>query len=406
MLIGCAPALVVEPSLTGLPPDIRIDQHEWYTTAHHTGRGFENVHNGAPKPSRLRIVTWVLSRVFAPKDSDPPPAVTIGAEAIESRPEHIRATWIGHGTVYVQTPDLDFLIDPVFSERVSPFSWVGQSRRVPLTTELDDLPRLDAVLISHDHYDHLDQLTVEALVERFNPVFFVPLGLGPYVRSWGAERVAELDWWQFVEMGGYRFTCAPAQHNSGRRLAGGDRTLWAGWYVEPLDSEARPGLRVFYGGDTGYGTQFDAVREVLGEPDLAILPVGAYAPRWMMAAKHVNPEEAVQAFTDLRGDAPSPHGRNMLAMHWGTFALADEPLREPGRRTLAAADSAGLSERVQVLPIGGAIEIASDGALFRIAGPVESVPSAGGVDVPPTLPTTEMEGARDRGRRLRMLVER
>lgn len=366
-LSGCAPTLVVEPSLSGLPDEVVVQHHPGYDRAHHTGRGFRNVHDGHPSPSGWRVAGWVLGRPFAGTKGEPPAVVPVDPAVLQERPERFRATWIGHGTVFVQTSDLNILIDPVFSHRVSPFSFVGPARQVALPAEIADLPGVDAVLISHDHYDHLDRATVRALAERFDPVFYVPLGLGPYVRSWGARRVAELDWWQYVEVDGYRFTCTPAEHNSGRRLVGRDRTLWAGWFVERVGA-TDGGLRLFYGGDTGYGTQFTAVRERLGVPDVAVLPVGAYAPRWMMAPNHITPEEALQAFLDLGGAEPAPGGRHMIPMHWGTFALGDEPLSEPPVRVRSAADGEDVLARVHLLTVGGMVEVAPDGSVQRFTG--------------------------------------
>lgn len=172
-----------------------------------------------------------------------------------------------------------------------------------------------------------------------------------------------------MEVGGYRFTCAPAEHNSGRRLVGQNRTLWAGWFVERIGAldTRNDGFSLFYAGDTGYGAQFRAVRERLGAPDVAVLPIGAYSPRWIMAPNHITPEEAIRAFVELGGAEPSAGGRHMLPMHWGTFALGDEPLSEPAARVLTAADDEGVHHEVHLLPVGGMVEVAPDGSVRRLA---------------------------------------
>ncbi|MEM1271757.1 MAG: MBL fold metallo-hydrolase [Bacteroidota bacterium] len=283
-------------------------------------------------------------------------------ERLRQRPEGIQATWIGHATVYVQTPDIDVLFDPVFSHIAGPLSFAGPDRRSALPIDIATLPRVDFVLISHDHYDHLDKASITRLSAQFDPVFIVPLGLGPYVREWGGRRVAELDWWQYVDVPApeagramYRFTCTPAVHDSGRRVGAFNRTLWSGWYVERLAPNQKDlPLKIFYAGDTAYGPHFGEIHERMGSADLAILPIGAYAPRSMTAASHMTPEEAIQAFIDLGGASQDAAGRapDLLPVHWGTFELTDEPLDEPPMRLTAAAESAGVQDQVHILGIG------------------------------------------------------
>jgi L-ascorbate metabolism protein UlaG (beta-lactamase superfamily) len=183
------------------------------------------------------------------------------------------------------------------------------------------LPRIDVVLISHDHYDHLDLGTVKRLAETHAPLFLAPLGLKAWFAEQGIDRVEELDWWEERRYGAVRFVCVPAQHFSQRTLWDGNRRLWSSWAV--VSSERR----LYFGGDTGYFTGFKEAGKRLGPFDVAAIAIGAYLPPEIMKGVHTTPEEAVQAFVDL-------NARVLLGMHWGTFDLAEEPLQEPPRRML------------------------------------------------------------------------
>ncbi|MDW8225819.1 MAG: MBL fold metallo-hydrolase, partial [Bacteroidota bacterium] len=197
----------------------------------------------------------------------------------------------------------------------------------------------------HNHYDHLDRASVRFLLQRDNPIFLVPLGLAELVRQWGSQRVVELDWWEFVDYAGARFHCTPARHFSGRGLNDRNRTLWASWYVET------PEHRIYFGGDTGYGQHFAQIRQYLGAPELVLLPIGAYEPRWFMQEYHIAPDEALRAFLDLKGI-------HLLPIHWGTFDQADEGLQEPPYRLRDAARRLTLSEaHLHILPIGGSLTL-------------------------------------------------
>jgi N-acyl-phosphatidylethanolamine-hydrolysing phospholipase D len=246
-------------------------------------------------------------------------------------------SWVGHATHYVRLEELSFLTDPVYSERASPVSFAGPKRLVPPGVPLAALPALDLVLLSHDHYDHTDLRTLRLIAARDIP-FAVPTGVGELVRRVGG-RVIELGWWESASVGGLRVHCVPAQHFSGRGLMDRNRRLWAGWVVE---AAAR---RFYFAGDTGYFPGFTEIARRCGPIDLAAIPIGAYLPTEMMARIHLNPEEAVQAASDLEA-------RQVVGMHWGTFDLSDEPLDEPPRRFLAAAAQRGLSDRAFVMKVG------------------------------------------------------
>jgi N-acyl-phosphatidylethanolamine-hydrolysing phospholipase D len=247
-------------------------------------------------------------------------------------------TWIGHATMLVRMGGMAFLTDPMFSEYASPLPLLGPSRLQPPGASLDEIGRVDFVTLSHNHYDHSDLPSIRALAAR-GVRFVVPLGLGALVRSAGGE-ATELDWWQSVSIGALTVHCVPAQHFSRRGVTDGDATLWAGWVVED-------GTRRFYhAGDTGYFAGFAEIGRRFGPIDLAALPIGAYEPAAMMHTVHVNPEEAVQAALDVGA-------RRILATHYGTFDLADEPVDEPPRRFLAEASLRGLGEdRAWVMPVG------------------------------------------------------
>lgn len=230
-------------------------------------------------------------------------------------PAGLRAVWFGHSSVLVEIEGRRILLDPVWSDRASPSRLVGPRRHHAVPVALEALPPLDAVVISHDHYDHLDRDTVTALAAAGDAQFVVPLGVGAHLERWGVNlgRVTELDWDETIEIAGIAITAAPAQHFSGRSLTRND-TLWASWVL------SGPRRRVFYAGDSGY---FDGYRQIgadRGPFDLVVLPVGAYHPAW--PSMHMTPEEAVRTQQDLGGGL-------LLPVHWATFTLAAHPWSEP-----------------------------------------------------------------------------
>jgi N-acyl-phosphatidylethanolamine-hydrolysing phospholipase D len=234
-----------------------------------------------------------------------------------------------------------FLTDPIWSDTASPVSFAGPRRFVPPGVALDALPPIDFVVVSHAHYDHLDVPTLAALAARRPETrFFVPLGNGPLLRESGIANVVELDWGDTREHRGVRVTCLPTQHWSKRTLTDDDRALWASWAV------VGPERRFYFAGDTGWFDGFARIAEVFGGFDLAAVPIGAYEPAAMMRAAHLDPEEAVRAALSLRA-------RRAVGIHFGTFDLSDEPLDEPPRRFLDAAEAQGLGrEAAWVLRVG------------------------------------------------------
>jgi L-ascorbate metabolism protein UlaG (beta-lactamase superfamily) len=239
----------------------------------------------------------------------------------------LAVTWFGHSSALIEIDGHRVLVDPVWGHRVSPSPLLGPTRLHPVPVALEDLPRVDAVLISHDHYDHLDLPTVQAILREQTAPFVVPLGIGVHLRRWGVpdSRVIELDWDRHTTVGGLTLTCTEARHFSGRFFSR-NTTLWSSWVV------AGPRHRVFFGGDTGYTPAFAEMGARLGPFDLTLMPIGAYNEAW--AAMHMNPEEAVRAHGDLGG-------RVLLPVHWATFNLAFHRWVEPVQRLLAAAERSG-----------------------------------------------------------------
>ncbi|MEV6062199.1 MBL fold metallo-hydrolase [Nocardia asteroides] len=271
------------------------------------------------------------------RPSRPVPLVT---PAVPEDAADLAVTWYGHASALIELDGFRVLTDPVWSDRVSPSPLIGPARLHPVPGEIAALPVVDAVIISHDHYDHLDKPTVDALVRDQLAPFVVPIGIGAHLRQWGVpeDRVIELDWGGSVSLGPERtltVTCAEARHFSGRGLVR-NTTLWASWAL------AGPTKRVYFGGDTGYTKAFAQAGAVLGPFDLTLLPIGAYDERWTDV--HMNPEEAVRAHADLcLGD---PGYGLLVPIHWATFNLAFHGWSEPVRRLVSAAADAGTATAV------------------------------------------------------------
>lgn len=250
-------------------------------------------------------------------------------------------TWVGHATLLVQMEHVTFLTDPTWSNRPSPLPLIGPGRFVEPGLRLDDLPPIDFVVISHNHYDHLDLPTLRSLSKR-NPetVFYVPLGNRELLLRQGLNHVEELDWGQTAVYKGATIHCLPSQHWSKRSLTDDHKALWSSWAVTGAER------RFYFVGDSGYFPGFETIGARLGPFDLVAVPIGAYEPRAMMRESHMNPEEALRAATDLRAV-------RAVAMHYGTFDLSDEPLQEPPLRFREAARGSSLADGAAwVLNIG------------------------------------------------------
>jgi L-ascorbate metabolism protein UlaG (beta-lactamase superfamily) len=324
----------------GLRPERMQASPRW------AGAGFRNVN---PIPATLRDTSGPRPsmRDFLFEKGRRRP--TRGLPSFDPRPtwsrtpqSGLRATWLGHSTVLLEIDGWRILTDPVWGGRASPFTFLGPSRFQPAAVPLDKLGRIDVVAISHDHYDHLDYPTIRALAKTGVP-FVTSLGVGAHLEAWGvaAERITELDWWQThtVPGTGIAITAAPSQHFSGRGLSDRNATLWSSFAIRG------PRHAVFFSGDTGLTTEYEAIRDRLGPFDLVMLEVGAFHPSW--GDIHLGPEHALDAWK-LLGGGP------LLPIHWGTFALAMHDWDEPAETLHALAASRGAP---LVMPrLGEAIE--------------------------------------------------
>jgi L-ascorbate metabolism protein UlaG (beta-lactamase superfamily) len=294
---------------------------------HHRQHGFANVNPAYEPASGWTRFTFFITRIFAAtfnaRHADFPSVASDLAAILDNRGA-ATVTWVGHSTLLLQLDGVNILTDPQWSPRASPFSFAGPRRVSPPGLPFENLPPIHVVLISHDHYDHLDVATVKRLAAEHRPKFLVPLGLKAWFANIGITDVDELDWWDHRALRELTFTCAPAQHFSGRTLWDRNRRLWSGWVV------AGRAKRLYFAGDTAYFAGFKEIGARLGPFDLAAIPIGAYVPATIMRASHTSPEEALQAFADVRG-------QHLVPIHWGTFDLAEEALEEPPQRLAAEA---------------------------------------------------------------------
>ncbi|MCX5425163.1 MBL fold metallo-hydrolase [Streptomyces sp. NBC_00078] len=280
-----------------------------------------------------------LAKVFFDKDERPrraprgtvPVHPTTLADITKPPATGLRLTWMGHSSVLAEIDGQRVLFDPVWGERCSPFSFVGPKRLHPVPLPLAALGPVDVVVISHDHYDHLDLPTIKALA-GMDTLFAVPLGVGAHLEYWGvsADRVRELDWHEATKVGGLTLTATPARHFCGRGLRNTQHTLWASWSVAGAEH------RIFHSGDTGYFDGFKDIGAEHGPFDATMIQIGAYSDFWPDI--HMTPEEGLRAHLDLQGG--EPHGV-MMPIHWATFNLATHPWAEPGEGTVAAAHATG-----------------------------------------------------------------
>ena len=328
---------------------------------HHRPNGFQNNYFDFEPKGLAALLKWQFDSF---RNSLPKPAATatphvapdlvlIHANANAGVSMTPALTWVGHATVLAQLGGLNIITDPVFSERVSPLSFIGPKRQVPPGLTLAQLPHIDVVLISHNHYDHLDDASVRALAAQTggSPLFLVPLGLRAWMAERGISRVVELDWWQSQpvasRMGTVDVVLTPVQHWSGRGLNDRLATLWGGYAV------FAPDQHLYFSGDTGYSKDFSDIREHFaprqregGGFDIALIAVGAYEPRWFMSSQHVNPAEAVQIHVDLGA-------KRSMGVHWGTFELTDESLDTPPLALAEARAAKGLAdEQLFVMAVG------------------------------------------------------
>ena len=301
---------------------------------HHAVNGFVNPNLNQRDRGFKDVVRWMRERGEHPtwrSSLGVIPVATPDRNLLFNPPDELVITWLGHSTLLIQLDGLNILTDPIFSERCSPLQFMGPRRYTPAPLKVDELPPIDFVLISHNHYDHLDGSTVSALGNNVH--WLVPLGLDTWFHQRGIQEVTAMDWWDSVSWGSHTFVCTPAQHFSSRSFTDRNKTLWSSWTILGENQ------RVWFSGDTGYWNEiFQEIGERFGPFDLAAIPIGAYNPEWFMQPVHLIPEEAVQVYGELRA-------RYALGIHWGTFILTDEPILEPPERLAKAALAAGLDPR-------------------------------------------------------------
>ena len=305
---------------------------------HFDGREFHNLDSVPAGRPLLDLLRWKLGgRSVVPWPELPEPCAAAPALPGSLAPGETAATFVGHSTFLLQwSGGLNVLADPIWSERSSPVSWAGPRRVRPPALAFDALPPVMVVLLTHSHYDHMDLPTLRWLEERFQPLFLTGLGNRAFLQKEGMGHVEELDWWQSFRLPtagpaeqAVEATFTPAQHWSKRGAIARNRTLWGGFFL-------RQGTwPVYYAGDSGWGRHFGLIREKLGAPAAAFLPIGAYEPRWFMREQHMNPDEAVQAHLALAA-------ANSVAMHFGTFRLTDEGIDEPAGALAASLQARGV----------------------------------------------------------------
>jgi len=288
--------------------------------AHFDGRRFYN-------PEALQALGWLdaLRWKLMSRPEPSPRFVSDVEQTIPSRnvdDGQIRITLVNHSTVLIQRARFNLVTDPIWSERASPLSWIGPKRHRKPGVRLEDLPHIDAVLVSHNHYDHLDLPTLGHLAARGGCTFVVAARVARLLHSERIEPVRELDWGESLNISGISIHSVPALHFSARGILDRNKTLWCGYVVKYADR------LVYFAGDTAFGNHFAQIREKFGPPDLALLPIGAYEPRWFMSPVHMSPEEAMEAHRIL-GAGTS------VAIHHGTFQLADDGIDTPRKHLLA-----------------------------------------------------------------------
>ena len=308
-------ALLVLPFILGWIYSAPV--YEGPPSDHFDGKKFQNPGHVQAK-SLKELIKWARNRdrgkwieIKTASFGDAPPS-RVGNDSA-------RITFVNHSTFLIQVSGLNILTDPIWSRRASPVPFIGPKRMRPPGIFIEDLPGIDIILLSHNHYDHLDIRTLKALNRKFNPLVVCPLGVGKYLKRHGIGRVVEMDWWDSAVLAGnMKVTCTPAQHFSGRGFYDRDKTLWAGFAL------STPGGSIYFAGDSGYGSFFREIGERIGPVRLALLPIGAYKPSWFMSPIHTSPEDAVLVHLDLGS-------RLSIGTHFGTFPLADDGMDDPVR---------------------------------------------------------------------------
>lgn len=327
-LTGRTEARAAQPMSSTYPVSDHFDGERFFNPSGHNPRGFRD------------LLKWQFNRTAGawPKwiENTATPALPGSLEARECA-----VTFVGHATFLLQFDGLNVLTDPIWSERCSPVTWAGPKRVRPPGIAFDALPRIDLVLLSHNHYDHLDLPTLRRLHTAHRPLIVTTLGNKPFLAAEGIDHVVELDWWQtHAPKPGVTITVTPAQHFAARGFTDRFKTLWGGFALET------PAGKVWFAGDSGYFDGFKTIGERLGPFDLAFIPIGAYEPRWFMQPVHSTPSEAIEIHRDVGA-------RRSLAMHFGCFPLADDGYEQPIADFRAVHAAAGLGPEEFTLPAVG-----------------------------------------------------
>lgn len=281
------------------------------------GKVFQNMGDVSAK-SFADVLKWMVNREQGEWSKIPQEDVTFGKISENRVEDSVQViTFVNHSTFLIQTDGLNILTDPIWSDRASPFNFAGPKRMRPPGIKFEDLPEIDMVLISHNHYDHLDLPTIKRLEEKYSPQFIVPLGVDLFLKNKGIGNVVDLDWWEEEHiLEKIRIAAVPAQHFSGRGLFDRDKTLWCGYVIQSENGN------IYFAGDTGYGDFFKDIAKKFEPVKTALIPIGAYKPRWFMKPMHVNPTEAIQVHKELNAELS-------IGMHFNTFPLADDGQNDP-----------------------------------------------------------------------------
>lgn len=314
-----------QPSSTEIKEPIRP------ISDHFDGKRFFNP--GLPRDYFPRPLNG-FKMIFEKRSRWPVSVENQGVPRLDERPapDDVVLTFVNHATFLIQLEGLNILTDPIWSKRASPFRRLGPARVREPGVQFDDLPEIHVVLLSHNHYDHLDVETLKSISRRFDPVVLLAAGDKQLVASTGLNRLHEFDWWEEIQIqSGIKITFTPAQHFSARGLFDRQKSLWGSYMIQSA------GRRIYFGGDSGYSNHFSDIKRKLGPPDIAMLGIGAYEPRWFMKPVHMNPAEAVKAHIDLEA-------KQSIGMHFGTFHMSAESIDEPPTDLKAALSKEGIPE--------------------------------------------------------------
>lgn len=302
---------------------------------HFDGKKFLNI-GGVQSKGFLDVIRWMVSRDHGPWTKNYETEVGEKPAAVS---DSLTITFVNHSTFLIQWKELNILTDPIWSDRCSPFSFAGPQRMRPPGLKFEDLPSIDLVLLSHNHYDHLDLPTLLMLEEAHQPTFIVPLGVKAYLDENDIKNTMEMDWWAEID-NRIKITSVPAQHFSSRGMFDRDQTLWCGYVLE-ADQQ-----KLYFAGDTGYGDFFKEIGKKLGPMDVSLIPIGAYLPKWFMSPIHVSPEEAIKIHQDVES-------KQSVAMHFGTFPLADDGMGRAEEDLLLALEKSKIKQDKFLIPSEG-----------------------------------------------------